>query len=64
MLLTNGKRNFTLPGEVPVGEYTVLAAFEATAQPAQAGTATVTTDGVTTITCAAADKACKTGAAE
>lgn len=58
VLLTNGKRKFTLPGDVPVGEYTVLASFEESAQPAEAGTATVTEGKVTTLTCTLAEKAC------
>ncbi len=62
VLLTNGKRKFTLPGEVPVGEYTVLASFEETAEPAQAGAATVTEGKTTTLTCTTADKACTAAA--
>lgn len=64
VLLTNGKRKFTLPGDVPVGEYTVLAAFEESAQPAQAGAATVTEGKTTTLTCTTASKACTAAAAE
>ena len=58
VLLTDGKRKFPVPGKVPAGEYSILASFEETAQPAQSGTLTVT-DQPVTIACVAADKACK-----
>lgn len=58
VLLTDGKRKFPVPGKVPAGEYSILASFEETAQPAQSGTLTVT-DQPVTIQCVAADKACK-----
>jgi outer membrane murein-binding lipoprotein Lpp len=58
VMLTNGKRNFPVPGDLPAGEYTVLAAFDAAAEPAQAGTATVTAEKPITLDCKSAEKTC------
>lgn len=57
--LSNGKKQFKIPGAVPAGDYKIMAAFEESAQPAEVGTAKVTADATTTISCSAADKSCK-----
>jgi hypothetical protein len=58
VLLSNGKRKFTLPGDVPAGEYKILASFDAGAEPAEVGTATVTADQPLTIDCEASARRC------
>jgi len=56
-LLRNGKK-FSLPSEVPVGDYKILAAFGED-KPVEAGTVSVAKEQAVTITCSAETKTCK-----
>ncbi len=58
VLLSHDKRKFTLPGDVPAGEYKILASFADGDEPAEVGAATVAADATLTIDCAAATKKC------
>ncbi len=56
--LNNGKRGFTVPGAVPVGDYTIQAAFAGDAALADLGKVTVEPGGTVTLTCSAATRTC------
>lgn len=56
--LNNGKRGFTVPGAVPVGDYTIQAAFAGDAALADMGEVTVEPGGTVTLTCSSASRTC------
>jgi outer membrane murein-binding lipoprotein Lpp len=63
VLLSNGKRKFTLPGDVPAGDYKILASFDEASEPAETGSAVVAADSTLTISCVGSTKKCS-GSAE
>ncbi len=64
VLLANGKRKFTLPGDVPAGEYKILASFGDTSETSEVGDAVVTAEETLTISCAASTESCTAAAAD
>ncbi len=56
--LNNGKRGFSVPGEIPVGEYTIQAAFAGDAALADVGSLTVVEGAAITVSCSSANRAC------
>ncbi len=56
--LNNGKRGFSVPGPVPVGKYTIQAAFAGDAALADVGTLQVDEGSTITVTCASSTRTC------
>ncbi len=64
VLLANGKRKFTLPGDVPAGEYKILASFDDASEATEVGDAVVVGESTLTISCAALTETCTAAAAD
>ena len=56
--LNNGKRGFSVPGPVPIGDYTIQAAFPGDAALSDVGTLTVVEGATVTLDCASAQRTC------
>jgi len=56
--LNNGKRGFSVPGPVPVGSYTIQAAFAGDAALADVGSLQVAEGSTITVTCSSATRTC------